>query len=503
MEVAAVALKTAPTVLELRSDRRGSKRPLCIKPRVEFERFGFTDDYLDCDAIKGMLGCRQKHAQKCKYCRGRLMEAGEELLSRVEDDRQRVATRTADAPVADATMDVSATAPGWDRRGRSSNDMTIPAHEPSSGSGTKCIHDGPSGVPAAGRKGDKRGMVETIQTKRSAEDQAVHNKAEKSLKSEKSLSADVASDAYDEEQASEVSLDTSLLLTEFGAHNADVNEVFDPDFLCGVLLSLGLSAGHAFDMAIPNLHSEMWDFNRDDHQARREQRVRNEEPASLVGFTMCKGFGTSFSVNVKDIAREKLKMTNQHVKRLKEVNFEAYEMQRSEGRWFLREHLWGAWSLTMDFAVKLTLRKSIQVLGGHMCAHGQHYLELDGSVLVSDRTGWMSNLVIILVCGALRCDNKKWHRPMRPVDGKIGPCEQYPNNVIERILKRLKEQLKAVRRMSLFGIGVACEEQWELHNAVPDDGDDDEKLLDGAGGAYLPVHIVCKGWQRGERRRRK
>ena len=82
-----------------------------------------------------------------------------------------------------------------------------------------------------------------------------------------------------------------------------------------------------------------------------EQRVRDEEPAFLIGSPKCRAFSTLIELTRVASKLSEVKYRNlveRCIKRLK-FCFRMYETQRNAGRLFLPEHPWDAWSRGLSF----------------------------------------------------------------------------------------------------------------------------------------------------------
>ncbi len=74
---------------------------------------------------------------------------------------------------------------------------------------------------------------------------------------------------------------------------------------------------------------------------------------------MCKGFSTLMGLNVSRMDPMKLReIIAQCMTHLKFV-FKLYRLQLEDGRWFLHEHPWGAWSWHVDFVQDMAKTKKI------------------------------------------------------------------------------------------------------------------------------------------------
>eukprot|EP00972_Heterocapsa_arctica_P008085 1182260-Heterocapsa_arctica.AAC.1 len=72
-------------------------------------------------------------------------------------------------------------------------------------------------------------------------------------------------------------------------------------------------------------------------------------------------------------------------------SFELYEMQQREGRYFLNEHPYGAWSWYFHFVQALMNKFGVIFVKGAQCPFGQWIIGFEGEGLVLKETGWLTN----------------------------------------------------------------------------------------------------------------
>ena len=83
-----------------------------------------------------------------------------------------------------------------------------------------------------------------------------------------------------------------------------------------------------------------------------------------------------------------------------------YKIQIREGRYFLHEHPWGAWSWKVPDMVSLLSESGVKCVKGHMCAHGMYGTTAGGEAApVFKPTGWASNSLHILEHMSKQCSN--------------------------------------------------------------------------------------------------
>ena len=92
-----------------------------------------------------------------------------------------------------------------------------------------------------------------------------------------------------------------------------------------------------------------------------------QQPFLLIGSPPCTAFSQLFSSNISrmDPARvhEKMQEALIHLK----FCIELYIIQLQNGRYFLHEHPWGAWSWRVPELERLLALPEVKKAKGHMC----------------------------------------------------------------------------------------------------------------------------------------
>ena len=93
-----------------------------------------------------------------------------------------------------------------------------------------------------------------------------------------------------------------------------------------------------------------WSMSDEEQMEEVEQRIRDEEPALLIGSPMCRAFSTLVELTQagKPSGVKHKNFVEQCVSHLK-FCFRMYETERNAGRLFLHEHPWDAWSRDLSF----------------------------------------------------------------------------------------------------------------------------------------------------------
>ena len=109
---------------------------------------------------------------------------------------------------------------------------------------------------------------------------------------------------------------------------------------------LGVIPGFAFDLTTNDEDGKAWDFTFAERRQEARRRVAEQKPMFLVGSPMCKAFSSWQALNAQK--RDPHLTHRERVSAMVHLRFvcELYELQASEGRFFLHEHPQGATSWT-------------------------------------------------------------------------------------------------------------------------------------------------------------
>jgi hypothetical protein len=117
-----------------------------------------------------------------------------------------------------------------------------------------------------------------------------------------------------------------------------------------------------------------------------------------------------------------------------------YELQVSEGRYFLHEHPNSASSWRYECMHRLIINPLIGSVVSNMCQYGMMQLDDDGIERhVKKPTRWLSNSPFILNELDKRCAGD--HHHVQLLGGKAKAAQVYPKRLCSAILKGLKKQL--------------------------------------------------------------
>ena len=149
---------------------------------------------------------------------------------------------------------------------------------------------------------------------------------------------------------------------------------------------------------------------------------------AVVGSPPCSSFSQLQSLS-KDSERKRsmLKQGIQHL----EFCCKVYRYQIEKGRWFVHEHLAGAWSWKLPCVQTIADYSGVGIETMHQCRYGQ---TIEG-VPVMKPTKWMSNCAPILKRLDKKCGREHEHRQL--IGGIAKHTEQYTPQIVHAILKGL------------------------------------------------------------------
>ncbi|CAK0894862.1 unnamed protein product [Prorocentrum cordatum] len=211
------------------------------------------------------------------------------------------------------------------------------------------------------------------------------------------------------------------------------------------------------------------------------QEITESKPMFVVASPVC----TPFSLILK--MGEKVRDEGRYQALLKrcvvylEFVMEICALQQREGRFFLCEHPWAAWSWHLKIVEKVRLLEGVILVKGYQCRFVQTSKGPDGVVgPVAKATGWMTNSPAIAKRVGVPCT--KDHQHVHLVGGRSKAAERCPIPLVEAILAGMREQLEIGRGPHAFEVGVAIEEPEVIEAATVEEF---EEFFDGISGGRL------------------
>ena len=264
-----------------------------------------------------------------------------------------------------------------------------------------------------------------------------------------------------------------------------IYEVYSPPRVIKEARRYGLTPGIAMDLTTIDPADGMpWDFSIKAKRERARDLVSNEAPIMLVGSVMCTAYSAWQNLNQQ---RNPTRWRIERTKAQLHLDFvcQLYEIQISNGRYFLHEHPTAASSWAEKCVQRIAKMDGVQRQNADQCQFGlQVKSGVHRGAPIIKPTGFMSNSEEVLKALSKRCSGRGGQCD-RPAGGKHQPCSGkiakeaaiYPRALCRAILKGICAQLKKDGNLEqgVFGVDTAHE-----HSGVPAQGE----LPEGCSGKY-------------------
>ena len=143
---------------------------------------------------------------------------------------------------------------------------------------------------------------------------------------------------------------------------------------------------------------------------------------------------------------------------------EVCRLQHEEGRFFLCEPPWSAWSWYLDIVAAVGQLPGVVTVKGHQCGFGQGAWGKDGWGPVAKATGWMTNSLCVAQRVGVLCTGD--HEHVHLVSGCANATERYPVALVKAILKGIRDELGIGRGIRALEVGVTAEEPETIERAT-------------------------------------
>ena len=185
-----------------------------------------------------------------------------------------------------------------------------------------------------------------------------------------------------------------------------VREVYSPPRVTARAEQLGIQAGFALDLTVPDSDDgNPWDFSVRSKREKCKRMVQEQKPYLLIGSPPCTPFSQLQALNFPKMEPAKVQeMMRAGIEHL-EFCVELYWMQMEGGRLFLHEHPDGASSWMVQAMQNLLSKPRVWHVKGDMCAQGMTSNDMEGDGLVKKTTGWATNSDCIAEQVSKRCTN--------------------------------------------------------------------------------------------------
>jgi hypothetical protein len=302
-----------------------------------------------------------------------------------------------------------------------------------------------------------------------------------------------------------------------GCARVKVTELFSPPRITKELRRLpilNLIAGNSYDLQVDR-NGQSWNFLRAEDRRRARKEIEKDKPYIVVGGPPCTAFA-SFNVNVNfpKMDANVVRRRRAEARTLLSFAAEIYELQRAAGRHFLHEHPETADSWKEPCIRRLTARRDVGTVVGHMCRMGLKTEDGGGRTPARKATRFMSTAGEILKGLNRKCEGGHAHRHL---EGKkrTEAAAEYPRKMCRIVLKGIEAQRRReghalpvhVRRELERGCGVYnLGPEEECREVIPEDNEELEKthhesegvqqwmqeqsFRDELTGEHLPNHLV-------------
>ncbi len=286
-----------------------------------------------------------------------------------------------------------------------------------------------------------------------------------------------------------------------GKGKYDIAEMYSPPRITKTAKAMGLKDGWALDLTESDPEdNEPWDFSRKEKRDKAKRRVDEDKPMMVIVSPMCGPFSQlqevfNYPKMEKSKVEEKLEAALEHLKFAVEI---CLQQQRA-GRLFLFEHPSTASSWYSESIKLLASVTGVYHVKFDFCMAGMKTKNKAGeSVPAKKRTGVLTNSSAIasMLRGA-QCRREHVHEPL--LDGKAGPCQEYPEKFCRLVCEGVKRELDTVewknRMNKIFDLttpfGQLMRVQEKIELATPPEEDpfamlyEDGEFVDDISGAPL------------------
>ena len=244
---------------------------------------------------------------------------------------------------------------------------------------------------------------------------------------------------------------------------AIVSEIYSPPRVAAaakMLPNLEMIPGCSLDLTTVDSDGIPWDFDLPERRAAALKLIKQQKPMLLVGSPMCTAFCRLLKLS--EHKRDPEDVKRQYVKAMVHLQFVCtlYELQISEGRYFLHEHPDSAVSWSETCIRRILSMNGVHRITGDQCQYGQ--LDAKTGWPVKKPTGWMGNSPAILEKLSKRCSGPRGtcsatggrtgHATCMGATAKAAAI--YPFDLCKAILVGLREQLKSDGLMSDNVVGM-------------------------------------------------
>ena len=288
----------------------------------------------------------------------------------------------------------------------------------------------------------------------------------------------------------------------------DVAEVYSPPRITAMARTMGLKDGWALDLTETDPDDgEPWDLSVKAKREKAKKKVDEDRPFMVILSPMCGPFSRlqelfNYPKQDAEDVKEKIRAALDHLK----FAIELCIKQKEQGRMFIFEHPVSAASWYAQTVRLLSSMDGVYLAKFDFCMAGMKTIDGAGrEAYAKKRTGILTNspAVASILRGA-QCRGEHKHEPL--LDGRAGPCQQYPDKFCRLICEGIKKELDTVEwrnRMQKqfdistpFGRIMAVQQKIEL--ATPPEEDpfsalyDDFEFVDDTTGVPLDKELAIQ-----------
>ena len=230
------------------------------------------------------------------------------------------------------------------------------------------------------------------------------------------------------------------------SHGADVAEVYSPPRITKLASDMNLKAAWALDLTVRDPDDDQpWDLSDPGKQAKTKKKINEDKPLMLVVCPMCGPFSTMMNWNYAAMeteqVREILDKAMEHLK----FALELCVMQHQAGRLFLFEHPVGASSWETEMIRTVASLEGVHLAKFDFCQLDMKTKGKDGSEKpAKKRTTVLTNSQhVAKVLREAQCDGSHVHQQL--VDGRAGPCQEYPEKFCRVVCQSIKREIDDIR----------------------------------------------------------
>ena len=284
--------------------------------------------------------------------------------------------------------------------------------------------------------------------------------------------------------------------------SVDLVELFSPKRFVQQASSYGLRPGFAVDLCETKPYGrhkgEYWDLSKDSDVVELEQMIGYERPWLLTGSPPCTAFSSLQKISLHKRDPHLVRQERMHAEKLLEVAVHFYELQRSQGRFFLHEHPHGCDSWSHPLMIELQRKPGVFTVTSPMCCW-EARLPGDEIGYIYKPTKWVTNSPRLAQALDRECTNKYedrlLHRHTRLIGGVAHQAQAYAPKLVVTVLKAMRDEAKDQGWINSvdtkYGGPVPTDYLFSQN-----DGNDEQEVMeqyDTVTGEQLPPDLVAQG----------